>query len=131
MKSMTETKLVRGAKYDVDSLGVSDWTGDSEGLYYGDYLTDGVYLGPDADGVEPLFAGNVQSIATTEKFAVKRYSDNLTIGHVTLTPEQYSRYESLSQQPEGLAKIGELPHDLYDLDEEYQDSHQDTVIFLE
>lgn len=70
-------------------------------------------------------------MTATEKFSVKRYSDNQTIGHVTLTPDQYARYESLSQQPEGLAKIGELPHDLYDLDEEYQSSHQDTVIFLE
>lgn len=67
----------------------------------------------------------------TEKFAVKRYCDNQTIGHVTLTPEQYSQYESLSQQPEGLVKIGELPHELYDLDKNYQDLHQDTVIFLE
>lgn len=134
MKSLTETKLVNGAKYDVDSLELSDWTGpaDTDTLFYGNYFdSDGVYLGADEDGNEPLFAGNPQPISETERFAVKRYSDNVTIGHVTLTPEQYSRYESMSQQPEGLAKIGELPHDLYDLDAEYQDSHQDTVIFLE
>jgi hypothetical protein len=64
MKTTTETKLVKGAKYDVGSLVVSDWTGPAETdtLYYGNYFTDGVYLGPDEDGNEPLFAGTVEPI---------------------------------------------------------------------
>lgn len=70
-------------------------------------------------------------MTTTERYSVKRYSDNVVIGHVTLTPAQFSRYDAMSQQPGGLAKIGELPHDLYELDEEYQDAGPDTVIFLE
>lgn len=59
----TETKLVKGEKYDVDSLVVSGWTGDSDGLFYADYFdADGRYKGPDAEGVEPLFAGDVRPI---------------------------------------------------------------------
>lgn len=63
MQTNTETKLTKGEKYDVDSLVVVGWTGDSEGLFFGDYFdAAGVYRGPDADGVEPLFdAGQVAS----------------------------------------------------------------------
>mgnify|MGYP000848197736 FL=1 len=52
----TATKLTKGTKYDLDSLTCVDWTGDDTGLDCWAYFRDGVYLGPDADGVEPLFA---------------------------------------------------------------------------
>ena len=52
----TATKLTKGTKYDLDGLTCVDWTGDDAGLDCWAYFRDGVYLGPDADGVEPLFA---------------------------------------------------------------------------
>jgi len=52
----TATKLTKGAKYDLSTLTCVDWTGDDTGLDCWAYFADGVYLGPDADGVEPLFA---------------------------------------------------------------------------
>lgn len=48
-------KLTKGERYDVDALKCVDWTGDDTGLNCWAYFADGVYLGPDADGVEPLF----------------------------------------------------------------------------
>ena len=52
----TATKLSKGIKYDLNSLTCVDWTGDDSGLDCWAYFDrDGVYLGPDADGVEPLF----------------------------------------------------------------------------
>jgi len=65
------------------------------------------------------------------KHQVKRYNDGKTIGEVELTAEQFERYESLAQQPEGIIRLGAMPHDLYDLAEEYQDTHEDTTIYLD
>ena len=51
-------RLTTGQKYDVDTLFLAGWsTGEDHriGYHYSDYFRDGVYLGPDADGVEPLF----------------------------------------------------------------------------
>lgn len=48
-------KLTKGDRYDLDTLDCVDWTGDDTGLNCWAYFADGVYLGPDADGVEPLF----------------------------------------------------------------------------
>ena len=51
-------KLITGAKYDTTTLTLTGWTGDADtdGYHVGDYFRDGVYLGPDDDGVEPEFA---------------------------------------------------------------------------
>jgi hypothetical protein len=53
-------KLEIGRKYDTTKLSVADWTtGDGtghQGYHAEDYFTpDGVYLGPDQHGIEPLF----------------------------------------------------------------------------
>ena len=53
---MTATKLTIGTVYDLDSLTLAGWTGPHGGLccwYYFDAA--GRYLGPDQDGLEPLF----------------------------------------------------------------------------
>lgn len=68
---------------------------------------------------------------TTERFAVTRHIDGVIIGHATLTTEQFAHYESMSQQPEGLIRLGALPQDWYDLDAEYQDTHEDTTVWLD
>lgn len=48
-------KLEKGKQYDISSLRVTGWTGEHEGYNYGYYFQDGIYLGPDEHGVEPLF----------------------------------------------------------------------------
>lgn len=60
---MTATKLTKGTRYDIDSLTFAGWSGPDEAIANADesldcwaYFADGVYLGPDSDGVEPLFA---------------------------------------------------------------------------
>ena len=68
---------------------------------------------------------------TTTSYTVRRCNDNQAIGSANLTDEQYRHYEAMSQQPEGLIRLGALPHDYYDLDGEYQDAHEDTTIYLD
>lgn len=68
---------------------------------------------------------------TTTNYTVRRYDNNQAIGSVDLTAEQFARYESLAQQPEGLIRLGAMPHDLYELDADYQDTHEDTTIYLD
>ncbi len=68
---------------------------------------------------------------TITNYTVRRYNDGKAIGSVDLIPEQFSRYESLAQQPEGLIRLGAMPHDLYELDDQYQDTHEDTTIYLD
>lgn len=68
---------------------------------------------------------------TTKTYSVRRYNDGKAIGSVELTPEQFGRYGSIAQKPEGLVRLGAMPHDLYELDAEYQDTHEDTTIYLD
>lgn len=65
-----------------------------------------------------------------ENYCVKRYEDNQTIGIATLTSEQWQRYLAMSQQPQGLIRLGALPHDWYSLDDEFQGTHEDTAVYL-
>ena len=65
---MTALRLTTGNKYDVTKLSalpVCEWIDPSDtivgGYNYLDWFRDGVYLGPDEDGVEPLF--EVDSVA--------------------------------------------------------------------
>ena len=61
----TALRLTEGNKYDVSklvALPVGEWidqhdtiSGYATGYSYLDWFRDGVYLGPDEDGVEPLF----------------------------------------------------------------------------
>lgn len=41
----------------------------------------------------------------TKAYSVRRYNDGKKIGSVGLTEEQFARYESLAQQPEGLVPV--------------------------
>ena len=68
---------------------------------------------------------------TTTKYTVRNYQDNHAVGSVELTSEQFRHYMSMAQQPQGLIRLGNMPHDLYNLDEQYQDLHEDTTIYLD
>lgn len=68
---------------------------------------------------------------TKTNYTVRRYNDAEAIGNIDLTPEQFARYESMAQQPEGIIRLGAMPHDLYELDAEHQDTHEDTTIYLD
>lgn len=67
----------------------------------------------------------------TTNYTVRRYQDNQDVGNVDLTAEQFARYESMAQQPQGLIALGDMPHDLYNLDEQYQDLSPSTTIYLD
>ena len=69
--------------------------------------------------------------ATLTSYIVRNYATGNRIGEVKLTAEQFARYESLAQQPKGIARLGALPHDLYNLDAEHQDAHEDTTVYLD
>ena len=68
---------------------------------------------------------------TTTSYTVRRYSDNEALGRVDLTDEQFARYAAMSQQPQGVIRLGAMPHDLYSLDVEYQDESPESVIWLD
>jgi len=63
--------------------------------------------------------------------SVIRHSDGQAIGTAILTADQFGEYESQAQQPEGLIRLGALPHDFYELDDEFQDVHEDTTVYLD
>jgi hypothetical protein len=52
-------KLIAGKEYDVENLVFAGWnvehTAGIDGINVSDYFDDGWYLGPDVNGVEPLF----------------------------------------------------------------------------
>lgn len=55
---MTATKLTAGKTYDVDSLVCVGWSNGEAtygGLSHTEYFRDGVYMGADNEGVEPLY----------------------------------------------------------------------------
>lgn len=69
---MTTTKLTVGQSYDLDTLEFAGWSTGADhvdGYHYADYFRDGIYLGADEDGVEPIFAAsapiNAKAIATS------------------------------------------------------------------
>lgn len=66
----TNMTLERGSKYQAGTLHLVGWTaGDgtgAEGYHMEDYFAaDGAYLGPDAHGIEPVFAEIINSFAPT------------------------------------------------------------------
>lgn len=65
------------------------------------------------------------------KYQISRYRDGVRIGFAHLTTEQRVRWDAMTQQPEGLVRLGSLPHAYYDLDEQYQDTHEDTTVFID
>lgn len=64
-------------------------------------------------------------------YDVKIYESGKTIGTANITAEQFRHYMAMSQQPEGLIRLGALPHDYYDLAAEFQDTGENTTVFLE
>jgi len=52
-------KLVTGRQYKLNTLKLMGWTdgggAEHEGYNACDYFRNGIYLGPDDDGIEPLF----------------------------------------------------------------------------
>lgn len=67
----------------------------------------------------------------TTKYIVRRYIDNEAIGVANLTVEQFRHYEAMAQQPQGLIRLGAMPHDYYDLDAEFQGESEESTIWLD
>lgn len=67
----------------------------------------------------------------TKNYEVKLYGTGECVGNVDLTDEQFRHYEAMAQQPEGIIRLGTMPHDYYNLDSEHQGLGADTVIYLE
>ncbi len=67
----------------------------------------------------------------TTRYSVCRYNDGQAIGTADLTAERFADYRAMSQKPEGLIRLGALPHDMYDLEADYQDTHEDTTVYLD
>jgi len=73
----------------------------------------------------------IESAPVRTAYSLIRYHDGVTIGQGNLTPDQLTRYLDMAQKPEGIIRLGALPHDFYDLEDEYQDTHEDTTVFFE
>ena len=67
----------------------------------------------------------------TKNYTVRRYSDDQAVGSVDLTSEQFSRYEGMAQQPQGLIALGDMPHDLYELAEEFWNLSPSVTIWFD
>lgn len=65
--------LTIGVRYDVDALVCTGWTAEvDDGYLCWHYFSDGIYSGPDSDGVEPLFsADSVHEEADPSEWAEK------------------------------------------------------------
>ncbi len=70
-------------------------------------------------------------MTTKTNYTVRRYSDGQAIGSVDLDAEQFALYDSMAQQPEGIIRLGAMPHDLYDLYDDCQDESPDSTIYLD
>jgi hypothetical protein len=110
----------------------SDYFGKSDQLTLTTGLLPGIILkSSEAHSTRSDRLSGSETTMETTNYTVRRYNDGKAIGSVDLTTEQFRRYESMSQQPEGLIRLGAMPHDLYELDAEYQDTHEDTTIYLD
>lgn len=78
---------------------------------------------------KPPLAG--QRMMKMAQYNVIRYNDGKCIGSANLTDQQHKHYLAMSQQPEGIIRLGALPHDYYDLDEDCQDESGDTVVYID
>ena len=67
----------------------------------------------------------------TTTYDVRRYHDAEAIGTAELTDEQFRQYMGMAQQPEGLLRLGSLPHAWYELHPDYQAEGEDTTIYLD
>lgn len=66
--------------------------------------------------------------ATT--YTLRRYSDGVAVGRCLLTEDQLAHYKSMAQQPEGVIRLGALPHSYYVLSDEYQSMNEDLGVFI-
>jgi hypothetical protein len=64
----------------------------------------------------------------SKMLTIYRYTDGKAIGTSSMDE---SDYLAQSQQPEGLIRLGAIPDDQYDLDEECQDIHEDTTVYMQ
>lgn len=64
------------------------------------------------------------------RYALTRYQDGVVLGYALLKAEEFRHYSDMAQQPQGLIRLGAIPHDWYNLKADYQDSHEDTTVFL-
>lgn len=48
-------------------------------------------------------------MTTTTNYTIREYSTGDAIGECDLTDEQYRRWERLTQQPEGIAALRDIP----------------------
>ena len=65
------------------------------------------------------------------KYIVRSYYDAEAIGSADLTDEQFAHYTAMAQSPEGIIRLGAMPHSYYALDAEHQDTHEDTPVYLD
>jgi len=63
-------------------------------------------------------------------YSLYRYEDSTEIGHAVLTAEQHANYVAMADGDAGAIRLGALPHDWYDLDDDYQDTHEDTAVYF-
>lgn len=70
-------------------------------------------------------------IEDTNTHVLRRYHDAAEIGECELTAEQYRHYVAMSDRDTGAIRLGALPHDYYDLAPEYQDTAEDTTVYIE
>lgn len=66
----------------------------------------------------------------TTTYDVTNYATGQVIGTARLTSAQFAHYERMAQQPEGLIRLGALPHAYYDLEPDYQDTHENTTVYF-
>lgn len=64
----------------------------------------------------------------TTTYTIRDYATAKAIGEITLTDEQFRRYERAAQQPEGLIALSSLPGKIDDLSETMDGS---TTVYLD
>jgi len=62
---------------------------------------------------------------------IHKYQTGNQIGSTTLTVDQWEHYMSLAQQPEGVIALGDLPTDLYGLDNAHQHLPPHTTVYID
>lgn len=68
---------------------------------------------------------------TTTTHTLRRYDDATAIGRCVLTAEQHQHYIEMADSHTGAIRLGAMPHDYYDLDDDHQGTHEDTAVYVE
>ena len=66
----------------------------------------------------------------TTTYEIHRYHDAKVVGEIELTDRQYAEFQSECQQPEGLIRLGAICNE-YTLADEFQDTHEDTTVYID